>query len=107
MTRSLSLLTLLLVVLYGGFKAYPLILGPSILLTSPTEHEVVSEHTIVISGVASHTENLTLNGALLPIDAEGRFSKSLTVASGGVILSLTATDRFGSEVSVRRSVFIP
>ncbi len=107
MSRSVALLALLLVVLYGSYKALPLLKGPSILLTSPTENQAVSQNTVLISGVASRTENLMLNDSLLPIDAEGRFSKTLTIASGGAILSLTATDRFGKNVSVRRSVFIP
>lgn len=107
MSRILAIAALLLVISYGSFKALPLLQGPSISLTSPTENQVMEGNTVIITGVASRTENLTLNGALLPIDAEGRFSKTLTVASGGAILSLTATDRFGKQVSVRRSVFIP
>lgn len=107
MSRALAIITLLLVTLYGGYKAVPLLRGPNIVLTSPTENQVISSSTLVISGVASRTENLTLNGTLLPIDAEGHFSKTLTVPSGGAILSLTATDRFGKSVHVRRSVFIP
>lgn len=107
MSRSLALLALTLVALYGSYKALPLLKGPSILLTSPTENQVMSQNTVLISGVSTRTENLMLNGSLLPIDAEGRFSKTLTIASGGAILSLTATDRFGKSVSVSRSVFIP
>ena len=107
MSRILAVLALILVISYGSFKALPLLQGPSITLTSPTENQTVASNTISIAGVASRTENLTLNGSLLPIDAEGRFSKTLTVASGGAILSLTATDRFGKSVSISRSVFIP
>jgi Glucodextranase, domain B len=107
MSRSLAFLALLLVVLYGSYKAIPLLKGPSILLTSPTANQSVSQNTVLISGVTTHTENLMLNGSLLPIDAKGRFEKTLTIASGGAILSLTATDRFGKSVSISRSVFIP
>lgn len=107
MSRLLAAITLLLVVAYGGYKAIPLLRGPHIALTSPVENQVISSSTLLISGVAARTENLMLNGALLPIDAEGRFSKTLTVPSGGVILSLTATDRFGKSVQISRSVFIP
>ena len=107
MSRTLAIVALLLVATYGSFKALPLLQGPSIILTSPTPNQSVASNTVVISGVATRTENLTLNGALLPIDAEGRFSKSLTIAAGGAILSLTATDRFGHQTEIRRSVFIP
>jgi hypothetical protein len=107
MSRYLAAFTLLLLALYGGFKALPLLSGPSIHLTSPQEAERFDSGLVVLSGVAEHTENLYLNGSILPIDAEGRFSTTLTLPHGGAILSLTATDRFGKEIRTRRSVFVP
>ena len=107
MSRNLVVLTLFILVLYGGFKALPLLSGPSITFTSPSEGERFETGLVRISGVAMHTENLYLNGSLLPIDEEGRFSTTLTLPHGGAILSLAATDRFGKEVRVRRSVFVP
>ena len=107
MSRYVVILTLLVLVLYGGVKALPLVSGPSISLISPQEAQRFEGNLVLISGVAEHTENLYLNGALLPIDAGGKFSKVLTLPAGGAILSLTATDRFGKEVRLRRSVFVP
>ena len=107
MSRAIAALVLLLVILYGSYKALPLLAGPSLTLTSPVETQVFRDNTVSISGVAKRTEKLTLNGTLLPIDAEGRFSKTLIISSGGAILSLTATDRFGKSIGVSRSVFIP
>ena len=107
MYRLLAIGVLALLVVYGAFKALPLVSGPSITLTSPSENQTFNTGIVTISGQAGHTENLYLNGTLLPIDARGRFSTSLTLPHGGAILSLTAADRFGKQVSVRRSVFVP
>ena len=106
MNKALVGLLVLVVVLYGLFELFPLLAGPSIQVTSPGDGPAGPNNTLVIAGVAKHTETLLLNGSLLPIDAEGAFSKSLTLPSGGAILSLTATDRFGSQKTIRRSVFI-
>ena len=107
MYRFFAIGTLLLLVSYGVFKAVPIISGPSIALASPTASESFESGIVTISGVATHTVNLYLNGAILPIDNEGKFSTSLTLPRGGAILSLTATDRFGKTQSLRRSVFVP
>ena len=107
MNRILATLALVLVALYGGYKAIPLLAGPSISLTSPQQTQVFPDNTVLVKGTTKQTENLTLNGTLLPIDSEGRFEKTLIISSGGAILSLTATDRFGKSVAVTRSVFIP
>ncbi len=106
MTKLIGLLALLALILYGVFEVFPLLQGPAILLTSPVEGQTFGEHTLVLAGVAEHTETLLLNGTILPIDGQGRFSKTLTLPSGGAILSLTATDRFGKQETLERSVLI-
>ena len=103
--RTTAGVLLLLVVIYGLFKAYPLLSGPEIRL-SP-EPTTAQNGTVTISGRALHTETLILNGGILLIDGQGNFSKTLTLPSGGAILSLTATDRFGRSRSIERSVFVP
>lgn len=105
MSKLVALFALVVVLLFGAFKLFPLISGPSILITSPAGG-TTSAHTVLLAGVASRTETLQLNGSLLPIDAQGRFEKTLTLPSGGAILSLTATDRFGKQKTTMRSVLI-
>ncbi len=106
---SRSLIALILVVLlgYGATRAWPLVAGPSLSLTSPADHIALSDGNLSIAGRAHHTENLWLNGAPLLIDESGEFSTSLVLPQGNAILSLTATDRFGHEITERRTVFVP
>ncbi len=95
---------LTLIILYGLIKAWPLLSGPVIRIDTLTTTDI---GLTVLSGMAIHTQTLTLNGGTLLIDENGAFSKSLTLPRGDVILSLTATDRFGRETTTRRDVIIP
>lgn len=107
MIRIAIAIVLALLVLYGLKEGYPLLSGPSLSIESPTNYASAVEGAVTVSGVARHTETLTLNGGILLIDEKGRFSTSLTLPQGGAILSLTATDRFGRSVTKQRTVYIP
>lgn len=105
-TRSIAALFLFALLAYGAVAAWPLIAGPRLAIASPMSEEILTNGQTRIEGRALHTETLWLNGAPLLMDQEGNFSASLTLPSGGAILSLTATDRFGREITERRSVFV-
>lgn len=107
MARSLVGIVLVILLGYGVVKAWPLISGPELRIESPTAYTSLPDGNITISGVALHTENLSLNGAPLLIDTGGRFAKNLYLPSGGAILTLTATDRFGRSVTEQRTVYVP
>ena len=100
-------LVLLVLISYGAFKAIPLVQGPQIDIYTPTENESIPGGALTLSGRAIHANQMTLNGSPFLIDEQGRFTTTLFLPSGGAILTLTAYDRFGRSVSVRRSVFIP
>jgi len=103
-TRYTAAFVLVLVVGYGLVKAWPLVSGPSIHLEPYTIDE---SGTLFLTGRAVHTETLRLNGSILLIDEQGGFRQPLTLPTGGVILSLTATDRFGRSVHETLPVFAP
>jgi hypothetical protein len=111
MIRTLTLCMLAVALLYGLFKAEPLIAGPNINLTIVPQglpgNTSSGPAFTTLSGIATHTESLRLNGATLLIDKEGNFQKTLTLPHGNVILSLTATDRFGRTRSVERTLLSP
>jgi len=104
--RLAAALALFLLAGYGLVAAWPILSGPSLSIASPGAHETLPDGRAVIEGTAHHTETLWLNGAPLLMDQSGAFRTVLTLPSGGAILSLTATDRFGREITERRSVFV-
>lgn len=104
--RLVAALVLLILVGYAGIAAWPILSGPSLAIATPGDFETLADGHAVIEGKANHTETLWLNGAPLLMDESGSFKTVLTLPSGGAILSLTATDRFGREITERRSVFV-
>ena len=105
-TRTIAAVFLLVLLAYGAVAAWPILSGPSLSIATPERFGTLEEGHAVVEGVAHHTETLWLNGAPLLMDEAGRFRAVLTLPSGGAMLSLTATDRFGREVTERRSVFV-
>ena len=85
--------------LYGAFRAYPLIAGPSITLYAPHDGDIVASSTFQISGLALRAREITLQGRPITIDAEGRFVETLVAESPYTILVLVATDQYGAQVT--------
>ena len=104
MFRKITLALLVLIIIYGLFKALPLIRGPYIVLSELSTNDT---GLTVISGTAVHTETLVMNGGTLLIDGKGRFETGLMLPRGGAILSLTAKDRFGRSRTLERDVITP
>ncbi len=93
---------------YGAVEALPLILGPSLTITSPEQHATIPENGVLeVAGTASRATQLTLDGGAVLYDQDGRFSSTLTFPRGGSILTLIATDRFGRSVKATRTIFVP
>lgn len=107
MTRHLIALVLLIIVGYGIVEAWPLLVGPSLSIASPTQDAAYPGGIVSVRGKEARAAQLTLNGAAVLHDQNGDFSSTLTFPRGGSILTFVATDRFGRSVTVTRSIFIP
>lgn len=105
--RGIVGVLLVLLLGYGIIKGLPLIMGPRLEISSPLEFSSAPDGFVSLSGTAHYTETLYLNGETLLIDQEGRFEKELLLPSGGGILVLTATDRFGRSVTKTRTIYVP
>lgn len=106
-TRSLVVLALVLSVGYGLVEAYPLLAGPALTLTSPTEHESYPDGMVRVAGTATRVTALSVNGSPLLPHEDGTFSATFAYPSGGTILTLVAKDRFGRMITTTRTVYIP
>jgi len=107
MTRYLIALVLLALVSYGLIEAWPLILGPALSVESPRDNASFPDGIVPITGTALRIAQLTVDGASLLHDKDGSFSTTLTFPRGASILTFVATDRFGRQVKVTRSIFVP
>lgn len=92
---SLLLLTALS---YGGWRAYPLIAGPNVVITSPKNDDVLPSGTFSITGKASRVKNIEVQGRPIPIDQDGNFTEILVSQSPYTILVIKATDFYDKTV---------
>ena len=107
MTRYFIGAVLLILILYGSVKAWPLIAGPTLSIASPTNNESFPGGIVSVQGRALRAALLTLDGMPLLHDQNGDFSSTLTFPRGGSILTFSATDRFGRSVAETLSIFVP
>lgn len=84
--------------LYGGFRAYPLVAGPSITLYGLQEGDYVASTTFEVSGQVNRASVITLQGKPITIDTEGRFSETLVAQHPYTILVIEAKDAYGESV---------
>lgn len=107
MTRYLTAAILVLIAFYGVIEAWPLIMGPTLSITSPANDATVHGGIVAVSGTVTRATLFTLNGTSLPHDQDGSFSSTLTFPHGGSILTFVAADRFGRTVTATRNIFVP
>lgn len=107
MTKYLTFAILLMLAGYGLMEAWPLIAGPSLSISSPTNNAPFPGGIVSVRGKTGRTAQLTLDGAPILHEEDGDFSSTLTFPRGGSILTFVATDRFGRTVTVTRNIFVP
>ena len=107
MTRALLGFVLATLAAYGLWEAYPLIAGPALTITAPAEGASYPDGVVAITGRASRTVALTLDGHPLLADQGGRFETTFAFPHGGSILTFTATDRFGRSIAKERMIYVP
>lgn len=106
MTKYLIALVLFILISYGLFEAWPLIVGPSLSIESPQNEQTFPDGIVTVKGRALRIALLTLDGASMLHDKDGVFSKALIFPRGESILTFVATDRFGRHVTITRSIFV-
>ncbi len=84
---------------YGGFKAYPLLIGPKVTIYNPHDGDIVPKTTFELSGQVSRVKEITLQGRPIPIGTDGHFTEILTAQAPYTILVITATDFYGKMIT--------
>ena len=89
---------LIIVLLYGAWRAYPLIVGPHITIKTPHDGDIVASSTFIISGKVSRVKNIEIQGRAIPIDKEGNFSEILVAQAPETIITIFAIDLYNKTV---------
>jgi hypothetical protein len=92
-------LLIVVALVYGIFRAYPILSGPSISIYSPQDGDPVGSSTFEISGRVLRAKEITLQGRPITIDTEGYFKETLVAYPPYTIIILRATDPYGAEVT--------
>lgn len=82
------------VIVYGVYKALPIIIGPKIELSMPNT-DTIDGSSVAISGTVTRAKNLYINGIPTPFTESGHFESRLAIYPGTNILTIEAIDRFG------------
>ena len=86
-------------VIYGGWRAYPLVAGPHITITSPKDGDIVSSSTFQISGKVSRVKNISIQGRSVPIDKDGNFNEILVSQPQSTLINILATDFYDKTIT--------
>ena len=107
MIRGGVILLISITVLYGLYLAYPLLSGPSLTLTSPSQATTTDNGLVVVAGQAKRSTSLIINGGPVYMDTSGNFSMSFVLPPGSAILEVTARDRMGRSRTIQKTVYVP
>jgi len=97
--RYALIILVLLASLYGIFRAYPLLVGPSITIYYPYEGDTVASTTFEVSGKVLRSKEITLQGKSITIDTDGTFRETVVAYPPYTILVITATDSYGKTAT--------
>lgn len=83
---------------YGFFRAYDLLLGPSIDIQKPLSGIAVPYSLVEVEGVVRNASAITLNGRPVFTDEAGVLREETLLTYGYNIVEIRATDKFGRQV---------
>lgn len=81
---------------------------PTLNITSPTDNLITNQANCVVAGQTNDSTSspvvLTINGTAVTVNADGTFSKTLTLAEGKNTITIKSVDKAGKETTVIRTV---
>lgn len=104
--KSLIVLFVFGVLGFVGCKIYPIVHGPVIAITTLTNGGTVQDPMIRISGTASFTQQLTVNGKNLALAPDGTFDEKLVLNPGYNLVMIQGVDRFGKNKNQNYAVVL-
>jgi len=95
----------LLIIVYLAINLSRLVGSPKLELIYPTGESLIVEQPIIaIEGKTQANNKLTINGAEVYVDADGRFKKELTLDPGLNLITIGAKKFLGKEAIVERKI---
>lgn len=83
------------VFVFIGSKLYPIVHGPKISISTLTNGAILKDSVVHISGTASFTRELIVNGKSFALSPSGSFDEKLLLNPGYNIITVQGVDRYG------------
>ncbi len=100
LTILFGVLFLISFIIYTGFEAQKIIYGPRISISEPQDEETFYQNgAIKVIGTAKNISFITLDGRQIFTDQNGNFEEDFVLQPGYNIITLTAKDRYGKEIT--------
>lgn len=84
-------------VVFIASKLYPIIHGPRISISTLTNGAILTDPMVRISGVASFTRELIVNGESFALSPSGAFDEKLLLNPGYNLITVQGIDRYGKS----------
>lgn len=96
-----------IIVGYSLFSARHIIKGPTIVIESPQNGELLKNNFLELKGRSENLNYITLNDRQIFIDDEGNFKEKLILYEGENTLKFYGKDKFGRETTKYIQVVAP
>jgi hypothetical protein len=95
-----------LLVIYLGFRFSNILGMPTLAITTPGQDVIrVLNSPLVFSGTLKNGSTLTINGEMIPIGADGSWTKDVALDPGPNAIQVDAKKFLGGEVKVVRQIW--
>ena len=102
-TVFLFLGIVVIIVGYILFQYRYAFINPPLEVTSPPKN-IVTNNIIVVAGKTDPNATLSVNNELVSLDSQGNFAKRIDIFPGETVLAIKATNKFGKETIVEKTV---
>ena len=94
----------LLVLAYLVFQYVSFLSPPQLVLTAPSEGQVINETTLTVSGKTDPQVVIKINNQPVLIEEDGSFSSEIDIFEGTREIIVKAISRSGKETVIRRNI---
>lgn len=91
---ALSLTIFALFILYILFQYRYAFINPPLDITSPTQNQVITSSTVLVSGKTDSNSTVYVNKDLISVDPSGNFAKNISVFPGKTTIIIKAISKF-------------
>jgi cytoskeletal protein RodZ len=104
--NGLVALVILVCFLYLGFYLKKITAPPFLTVTTPAINQVQTEFTAIVSGETELESEVYINGQMILIDRQGKFSQEISLKKGVNIIVIKAKKKYSREKSLTRQILV-